>query len=93
MSGTQDTGNSYRKLFRYTFVLQNTRTKINWKKNIKIRTFTKVLIILKTKLNSVIPTKTKTKIFLDKLINIVIHQSISTLILITYYFLVNLEYS
>ena len=62
-------------------------------KNIKIRTFTKVLIILKTKINSVIRTKIKTKIFLDKLINIVIHQSIITLILITYYFLVNLEYS
>ena len=66
-------------------------------KTIKIRTFTKVLIILKTKINSVIrtktKTKTKTKILLDKLINIVIHQSISTLILMTYYFLVNLEYS
>ena len=41
MSGTQDTGNSYRKLFRYTFVLQNTRTKINWKKKHKNQNFYK----------------------------------------------------
>ena len=84
------TGKYYSILLYYKMHVQN-----KLEKNIKIRTFTKVLIILKTKINSVIctKTKTKTKIFLDKLINIVIHQSIITLILITYYFLGNLEYS
>ena len=57
MSGTQDTGNSYRtfsgRLLYFKIHVQNKLEK----KNIKIRTFTKVLVILKTKINSVILPK------------------------------------